>query len=523
LADRRLVVDGEPFLVLACELFNSSASAPGLLAERVARVRALGANAVITPVTWDQAEPEEGAFDLSLARRVVEECRRQGLRCIPQWFGAWKNARSSYAPDWVVRDPGRFAPVRDAAARSLPNLSAFCAATVEADARAFGAVCEAFAEADPGLETVLMVQIENEVGTLGTARDHGPEAEAAHGRPVPSGLAALLAACADELRPQLRERLAGRTRTGPDTWAEAFGEGDAADELFQAWGCAAYVERLAQVAAEALPVPRFVNAWLESEDATARSGTHGGQRPGEYPSGGPQPHVAPVWRWATPHVDLLCPDIYEGDPARRCRAFAAASPKGLFVPEMDAARAPGLVCVAVGEGAIGTAPFGAEGLEADGPAATGLREVYEALGQLAPVLARDRVEAFGFTLTSADPTAHAEMGGFAVEVGPDRGAVSLLADSPAYGLLALDRDSGTWWGLGRGFASMFYVDGVRQLVRGAERGRLAAEGWECLQALNGDETDGARAWRLPARNPAFCDAPLSRAHLLPGPEADTVL
>jgi beta-galactosidase GanA len=35
-----------------------------------------------------------------------------------------------------------------------------------------------------------------------------------------------------------------------------------------------------------------------------------GHQPGQYPSGGPLPHLIDVWRAAAPSIDFLAPDIY---------------------------------------------------------------------------------------------------------------------------------------------------------------------------------------------------------------------
>jgi hypothetical protein len=63
-------------------------------------------------------------------------------------------------------------------------LSTFGHATQEADARAFTALMTHIRQVDPQ-HTVLMMQVENEVGVLGASRDHSPVAEKALCRTSP--------------------------------------------------------------------------------------------------------------------------------------------------------------------------------------------------------------------------------------------------------------------------------------------------------------------------------------------------
>ena len=58
-------------------------------------------------------------------------------------------------------------------------LSTFAEANLAADARAFTALMAYLRRVDGEHCTVILVQVENEVGMLGSARDHSAEAEAA--------------------------------------------------------------------------------------------------------------------------------------------------------------------------------------------------------------------------------------------------------------------------------------------------------------------------------------------------------
>ncbi len=83
------------------------------------------------------------------------------------WFGSWKNAFSEYAPAWVKADTKRFP--RQISADGLPTeiLSPLGAETQRCDSRAFAALMRHLKERDGEQQTVLMIQVENEIGFLG--------------------------------------------------------------------------------------------------------------------------------------------------------------------------------------------------------------------------------------------------------------------------------------------------------------------------------------------------------------------
>jgi beta-galactosidase GanA len=221
----QLVVDGKPFLVRGGELGNSTASNPANLAPSWPRFAALNMNTVLAPLYWDILEPEEGRFDFSGVDRLVKDARANGMRLVLLWFGSWKNSMSCYAPAWVKRDARRFPRATDLDGTPQEILSPFSAVNRDTDARAFAAVLKHLREIDRGTHTVLMVQVENEIGMIPTARDHGAEADRAFAAAVPAGLMTYLEAHREELAPELRAtwREAGGKATG--TWSGVFAQG----------------------------------------------------------------------------------------------------------------------------------------------------------------------------------------------------------------------------------------------------------------------------------------------------------
>jgi hypothetical protein len=140
-------------------------------------------------------------------------------------------------------------------------LSPFSEANRDADARAFGALMRHVRAIDGERHTVVMVQVENEIGMIPDARDHSAAAEAAFGAPVPETLMAYLAEHAETLAPELAAtwHAAGGRRAG--SWAEVFG-GASGEEIFMAWHFARYAEVVAAAGKAEYPLPMYANAAL---------------------------------------------------------------------------------------------------------------------------------------------------------------------------------------------------------------------------------------------------------------------
>jgi hypothetical protein len=510
IVDRRLVIEGEPFLVLGGELHNSSASTPADLDSRWERLTALGMNTALAPICWELVEPEEGRFDFTTVDALIDGARAHGLRLVPLWFGSWKNGLSSYRPAWVKRDPARFPLVERADGGRVQVLSTFSSANRDADAAAFAAVMRHIREHDEAQKTVVMVQVENEVGILGASRDHGTDAAAAWQGPVDPALVAALRSGDFDVDPAIAARLDGIADGAG--WASAFGDGDRTDELFQALGYAGFVDAVVAAGRAEYELPYFVNTWLDAEgighEWEALSEASGGQRPGVYPSGGPLPQVHAAWSVGAPNVTLLTPDIYRGDFADWCARYARTSP-GFFIPEMrKTADGVADAHVAIGShGAIGVSPFGIDGLDPDYRAEDRalLADAYAALASIAPLVlaAQSRGEIVGFHLTDDRPTADAEFAGYRVHVKRDldNGAFPGLGD--AWGLVLADGEGG-FVGTGNGVTVTFERPdgGTTTALERAEAGVFVDGAWRCDQVLNGDETLSGELWRIPYFEPA---------------------
>jgi hypothetical protein len=218
---------------------------------------------------------------------VIQGARSRNMRLVLLWFGSWKNSLSGYAPDWVKKDFERFPRAQVTGGKSIELLSPFSDANRDAEARAFAALMRHIKAVDGREHTVVMIQVENEVGMRGDSRDRSPMANQAFAGPVPKDLMDYLQKHKDNLIPEFRQawEAAGFKTSG--TWEEVFGQSRVTDGIFMAWHFARYIGRVVEAGKAEYPIPMFVNAALYGI----------GRGPQPPPSGGrPWDLVMDVWR-----------------------------------------------------------------------------------------------------------------------------------------------------------------------------------------------------------------------------------
>lgn len=326
----RLYVDGKPYIALGGEIHNSSASSLRYMDEKVwPYLKGLHLNTVIIPVYWELLEPVEGTFDFEIVDGIITRAREEQIRIVLLWFGLWKNGLSSYAPSWVKRDHLTYFRAKYPGKIASETISPLCQAAVEADARAFQCLMSHLREVDGEEHTVIMMQVENEVGFLGAARDFSEEADNLFSDQVPECLSNAFGV--------------------EGTWSEAFGED--ADETFMAYHYACAVERIANAGQQVYPLPMMVNAWLEQFPWI----------PGSYPSGGPIAKMMNVWKVAAPTISVYAPDIYLPNFNEICEEYTTNG-NPLFIPEArrDLVSAANVFYALGQHDAIGFSPFGIE-------------------------------------------------------------------------------------------------------------------------------------------------------------------
>jgi len=500
---QQLLVDGKPFLVLGGELGNSSASSAAYMKPHWPRLKAMNLNTVLAPVEWDLIEPVEGKFDWTSVDELLRDARAHDLRLVILWFGAWKNSMSTYVPSWVKRDQKRFPRAQLENGASVEILSAFSTANRDADMRAFAAFMEYLKRVDGEKNTVLMVQVENEIGMLPIARERGTEADRLFDGTVPAELLRVLTNRA-RLEKELRELHGKNGAKSSGTWSQVLGGDEWGQEVFTAWHYARFAEALAKAGKAKYDLPMFVNAALNRT----------GRKPGEYPAGGPVPHLIDVWKAGAPSVNFLAPDIYFPNFAQLAARFERAD-NPLFIPEANNAtnsQGPANAFFAFGElDAFGFSPFSIESL---GDAPNALSRAYEVIGQITPLVlesrGKGRIAGFRATIeedgTVIDTPVKKTLAGIEFTVTfidpwtpRDKQTVG------DHGALMIHAGGEDFWFAGQGITVTFKgADDGPPLVGIdiAEEGEFDANGkWLAGRRLNGDQTHQGRHIRLPPGKP----------------------
>jgi hypothetical protein len=408
----QLIVDGKPFLVLAGELTNNSATSIEYMKPIWPKLVEAKLNTVLATVAWNQIEPEEGKFDFSVPDGVIRDARSHNLRLVLLWFASWKNSLSSYPPDWVKKDFERFPRAQITGGKSIELLSPLSDANRDADARAFAALMRHVKAVDGQRHTVIMIQVENEVGMHGDSRDRSPAADKAFASPVPKELMDYLQKRKDTLVPEFRQvwEAAGFKTSG--TWEEVFGKGAVTDGIFMAWNYARYIGRVAEAGKAEYPIPMYVNAALY--------GIGRGTQP--LPSGGrPWDLVMDVWKAGGPQIDMLSPDAYsDRDFVAFCAKYTQSG-NPLFIPEnMGGADGAARVLYAFGRhDAIGWTVMGLEDPRIPHPD-NDLIGSFDLITQLAPLIAEHQGKG---TMSAVllrgpnDPPQKIHLGNYTLEVG----------------------------------------------------------------------------------------------------------
>jgi hypothetical protein len=488
----KLIVDGKPFLILGGELMNSSSASAKYMEPEWPRIAAYHMNTVLTPLSWELIEPEEGKYDFKDVDGLIQGARDNHLHLVFLWLASWKNGMSSYAPIWVKQDTKRFPRVYTRSGQALEVLSPISGvATEAADAKAFAALMHHLREIDGTTHTVLMMQVENEVGILGSTRDFSPRdyspiANKAYGEQVPASLMSYLEDHKDTLSEAVRKLWQTSNFRKSGTWTEVFGGGEYCDELFMTWNYAHYIEGVAATGKKEYPLPMYVNAW-EAQLTYPR--------PGTYPTGGPNYRMLDVWRAAGKSIDFYSPDDYEKEFESVLPPYEGPG-NPLFIPEtVPGEPANYNVYLALGKGAFGFSPFGIDHW-ADSYAE--LAHTYQALAAVAPILEEDRPGSImeGFSLNAGRPSVVLQMGGVDLTVTLDD---NYYSHAKVGGGIILMDDPTHLWAIGRGFQVTFAPSNNTGSIGIGAADRQSCSKGTCTSILrmNGDETKQGGAWRFP--------------------------
>lgn len=345
----QIIVDGKPFLMIGGETNNSSGSHVPHMEKTMKTLKDANLNFIFVTVSWEMVEPKEGVFDFSSVDELLRIARKNDLKLGILWFASWKNGLSPYAPTWVLGDTKRFERARYEDGNNSRILTPLCKENLNADKKAYVELMKHIATVDAKENTIVVMQIENEVGTLGLSRDFSAKANKMYKEEVPEILIQYLQKNTKTLEIEIKEAWEKNGSKSEGNWSEVFGEDVQTDLFFMAWHYSQYLNSIAVAGKEIYNLPMFANCWMPNPRPNPG-------KPGNYPSGGPILTVLDIWKAGAPKIDFLGPDIYGADFKTQADNFHRHD-NPLFIPETNTTDGPGTYAFAEHD-AICFSPFG---------------------------------------------------------------------------------------------------------------------------------------------------------------------
>ncbi|WP_089377547.1 GH35 family beta-galactosidase [Lutibacter flavus] len=491
----QLIVGNQPFLILGGELGNSSATSKEYMNSVWPKIKGMHLNTVLIPIYWELLEPEENNFDFALVDQLILEARKNNMKIVFLWFASWKNSMSSHAPDWVKLNQDRFPRIKDDKGLSHEILTPFSDSNLQADLIAFEKLMQHIKLIDSQENTVIMMQVENEIGMLPTARDYHPLAKESFKKEVPKDLINYLQQHKNKLVPEFFEIWKTNGFKTKGNWESVFGKGKHTDELFMAWYYSKFTNKIIEAGKNMYPLPMFVNAALNRP----------GKEPGEYPSAGPLPHLMDLWKAAGPTIDFLAPDFYN-PRFKHWNDLYVRQGDPLFIPEHKfdkTVAAKSLYAIGHYE-ALGFSPFSIE--STNKPEDEPLGKVYNLLTQITPIISeyqgKDKIE--GVLFDKENQEIVKEFGNYEFTFKHDLtlgwNPSAKDDDWPMTGAIIIHTENDEFYFVGTGVVITVKPIGSTTNKAGilkADEGIFENNKWKTIRHLNGDQTHQGRHIRIP--------------------------
>ena len=292
-----LKVNGKDFFSIGGQVNNSSNYNKEDIIRSFEIAKKLGLNTIAVPFYWDQIEIEEDKYNTSSIDLVLKLCRENNLKLCLIWFGTYKNGASTHAPKYIKENPEKYWPIYTTNGHLSATLSPLCNETCLRDRKAFEQLLLKAKQLDKD-HNIIAIQVENEAGSLGAARDYSQRGNEAFAKPVNKDLIEMIKELKDDC-PILRYfNQNGRKENA--SWGETFGF--YAPDIFMAYHLSKYINEVASKAKELFDVPTYINVWTFD---------NGDLIPGlSYPSGGATKNAIEIYKHFAKNIDFIAPDVY---------------------------------------------------------------------------------------------------------------------------------------------------------------------------------------------------------------------
>jgi hypothetical protein len=228
-------------------------------------------------------------------------------------------------------------------------------------------------------------------------------------------------------------------------------------------------------------------------------------QPGQYPSGGPLPHLMDIWQAAAPAIDILSPDFYNPYFKHYCDLYTRRG-NPLFIPEIrfepsNAAK----IFYAIGHyQAMGFSPFSIESTEH--PEEEPIAKSYSILSQLSPEILKyqgtEKME--GVLLDTSNKKQEIVLGNYGLTVSHDYALgwspEAKNPDWPMSGAIIIQENENDFIIAGTGVVVTFTVNNTDNKSAGilqAEEGIYKDRKWIPGRRMNGDQDQQGRHIRIP--------------------------
>lgn len=488
-----LIVNEKPFLIFGGELGNSNASTTEYFDTVWSKVVKMNLNTVLVPVYWELIEPVEGKYDFTLIDYTITSARKNNMKIVFLWFGSWKNSMSCYVPGWIKVNQEKYPRSKSKAGLSQEILTPFSEKNLQADVKIYKSLMKHIKEVDQKEQTVIMMQVENEIGMLPDARDYCDEANKKFESQVPKELVSYLKQNHELLTDELKEKIKNKNLDSPLTWEKLFGKGLDTDEIFMAWYFAKYTNAVAKAGKDEYPIPTYVNAAL----------IRPGYKPGQYPSAGPLPHLRNIWNAGAPQIDMLAMDIYFKNYTEWLAKFDWKG-NPVFIPEADRMQGAANALYAIAQhNAFGYSPFSVENTE--NPDNNQFHQAYDVLNQLKPIILESlgKKRMAGILLDSAKQSTEIKIGNYILTAKHEHSwsyAKRQPGATPRFGGMIIMMSPDDFYIAGTGIiitVKPIVADGTIAGIKSDEEGNFVNGKWKPYRVLNGDETHQGRHVHLP--------------------------